>query len=798
MLKRLLFSFVLVAISMVGYSQCAGIMFNASVNNNTATFVSTIPAGYVASGYTWTFGDGGTANSANPVHTYANAGWYNVCMTVWGVTPNNTIFQCSLCDSVNISGGAQPCNSNYSSTTSGFTTNFTSLATGPGTITNYAWNFGDGNQSNLQNPAHTYANAGWYNACLTIYGIYNNVTYTCTYCDSVYVSGGAQPCVASYNYSVGANNVVSFTSTSTAPGPISTYQWAFGDGGTANTANPVHTYANPGWYNVCLTISGQTIAGSFQCYFCDSVYVTGGAQPCNSNYSFITSGLTANFTSLATGPGTITNYAWNFGDGNQSNLQNPAHTYANAGWYNACLTIYGIYNNVTYTCTYCDSVYVSGGVQPCNSNYSFTTSGLSANFTSLATGPGTITNYAWNFGDGNQSNLQNPAHTYANAGWYNACLTIYGIYNNVTYTCTYCDSIYVSGGAQPCVASYNYTVGANNVVSFTSTSTAPGPISTYQWAFGDGGTANTANPVHTYANPGWYNVCLTISGQTAAGIFQCYYCDSVYIGNPNPGGCNPSFSFVYAAGNTINFTNTSTGTGTLISTNWTFGDGGTAAIANPSHAYTFGGWYNVCLVVAYLNNNVTTTCTYCDSVYIQGGVNPGGCFVNANYTGSISGNTVSFTNLSTCTGCTSVSYAWNFGDGGTSSLTNPSHTYANGGNYNVCLIATGIDSIQQTCIDTFCYTVIVGASSVNNVGTTLNSLEVYPNPSHDYIEVKLPSSDNFELKIMDVAGKIISTEKIDKNIQKIKLDVSKYANGMYYLQLNSASTKYHSSFIKQE
>jgi PKD repeat protein len=424
-------------------------------------------------------------------------------------------------------------------------------------------------------------------------------------------------------------------------------------------------------------------------------------------------GTAANFVSTIPPNYTPNSYYWTFGDGGTSNINNPTHTYANNGQYLVCMTVSGFLTgtNTPFQCNFCDSVVITGGAQPCNSNYSFTTSGLTANFTSLATGPGTITNYAWNFGDGNQSNLQNPAHTYANAGWYNACLTIYGIYNNVTYTCTYCDSIYVSGGAQPCVASYNYTVGANNVVSFTSTSTAPGPISTYQWAFGDGGTSNTANPVHTYANAGWYNVCLTISGQSAAGPFQCYYCDSIYI---------------------------------------------------------------------------------------QGGVNPGGCFVNANYTGSISGNTVNFTNLSTCTGCTSVSYAWNFGDGGTSSLTNPSHTYANGGSYNVCLIATGIDSIQQTCIDTFCYTVIVGASSVNNVNSSTNILDVYPNPSHDYVEVKLPTTDNFELKIMDVAGKIISIEKIEKNSQKIKLDISKYANGMYYLQLNSATTKYHSSFIKQE
>ena len=55
----------------------------------------------------------------------------------------------------------------------------------------------------------------------------------------------------------------------------------------------------------------------------------------------------------------------------------------------------------------------------------------------------------------------------------------------------------------------------------------------------------------------------------------------------------------------------------------------------------------------------------------------------ANFTYSASGLTVSFTDTSTDSGGTIGSHAWTFGDGGTSSATNPTHTYAAGGTYSV-------------------------------------------------------------------------------------------------------------------
>jgi PKD repeat protein len=598
-------------------------------------------------------------------------------------------------------------------------------------------------------------------------------------------------------FSVAANgNTATFVSTIPPGYTANGYTWSFGDGGTANTANPVYTYANAGWYYVCMTVWGLTPNNTvFQCSMCDSVQIGNPIQPCNSNYSFTQSGFTANFTSLATGPGTITNYAWNFGDGNQSNLQNPSHTYANAGTYISCLTIYGVNNGITYTCSYCDTIVISNLGQPCNANFVSTQIGLNAAFSDQSTSPGPITNYVWNFGDGNTSNLQNPTHTYATSGVYNVCLTISGVdSNNNTFVCTYCDSINVQTVGTPCTSSYTYVAGAGNSVSFTSTSTAPGPISNYQWAFGDGGTANTANPTHTYANPGWYNVCLTISGQTAAGFFQCYTCDSIYVGN-TPAPCNADFSYVYFSSNTLTFANTSTGNGTLSSSMWMFGDGNTSTQTNPTHTYTTPGWYNVCLVVSFVNNGMATTCTYCDSVFVQGGLNPNNCFATANFTGNIAGNTANFINTSTCVGCTSTWYAWDFGDATYSTLNSPSHTYSSSGNYNVCLIVNGTDSMQQICSDTFCYTITVGTLNLNTVET--NTIKVYPNPTSQTLEVTIPHAGTYDLKIIDITGQLIRKQTVQTSDLSLKLDVSQLVRGMYFIQINNADHSYRNSFIKQ-
>ena len=108
-----------------------------------------------------------------------------------------------------------------------------------------------------------------------------------------------------------------------------------------------------------------------------------------------------------------------FGDGS-INLQNPSHTYATTGNYQVCLTITGI-NGCTDT--YCSRVDILGPY--CTSNFfSYGSNPLQASFVDNSSSSSTITGWAWDFGDGNTSNLQNPVHTYAAGGYFYVCLTI--------------------------------------------------------------------------------------------------------------------------------------------------------------------------------------------------------------------------------------------------------------------------------------------------------------------------------------------------------------------------------------
>ncbi|MBL7764772.1 MAG: PKD domain-containing protein [Chitinophagaceae bacterium] len=681
--------FVLTGFLMQAQTTCSNVSYSSVTTGNNTTFTAIVPAGYVINNYYWNFGDGGTSTASSPTHTYAN-GMYYACMVVSGTIPG-TIggFQCTYCDSIYIGpNGGSNCNASFYSTVSGSVASFTNTSTGSGTITGYNWTFGDGGTSNLPNPSHTYAANGIYNTCLTINGIdLNGLSYTCTYCDSVNIqTGGGTTCNANFSHSNGTSGLVNFTDLSTASGTINGWSWTFGDGGTSSSQNPTHTYANNGWYQVCLTVYNNNAGTGFQCTWCDSVYVSnagGGTSNCNASFISAQSGNTVAFTNTASGPGTITGYSWNFGDGGTSSLPNPTHTYLNGGSYNVCLTITGISAGLSYTCVWCDSVTISNTGSTCNANYVYTSTGTTFIFNNTSTAPGPITGYSWNFGDGGTSSLANPTHTYSNSGWYQVCLTIWGGTIVGGFQCTYCDSIYVSGGGTTgCNASFLTTV-SGSLAAFTNTSTAPGTITSYAWTFGDGGTSSLTSPTHTYATGGSYLVCLTISGIDSNNTsFTCTYCDSVTIQNTG-GGCNANFIYS-SSGNTVSFSNTSTAPGPISGYSWTFGDGGTSTLSNPTHTYASSGWYYVCLTIyGGSTTGGNFQCSFCDSIYVGSGSTGCNAGFTALYTG---GGNYNFTNTST--GGTITAAYWTFGDGGTSTLISPSHTYAVSGFYNVCLVVT--------------------------------------------------------------------------------------------------------------
>jgi len=141
-----------------------------------------------------------------------------------------------------------------------------------------------------------------------------------------------------------------------------------------------------------------------------------------SNFSFITSNLTANFIDASTFKGNPA-YSWDYGDGSSiSTLQNPSHTYTLAGTYNVCLTIVDSCGSdlICQSVTVIDSL----GCPPPSSYFTYAANGLSIIFTDSSIVSGNAT-YSWDFGDGSGAGTQqNTSYTYAASGTYNVCLTV--------------------------------------------------------------------------------------------------------------------------------------------------------------------------------------------------------------------------------------------------------------------------------------------------------------------------------------------------------------------------------------
>lgn len=144
---------------------------------------------------------------------------------------------------------------------------------------------------------------------------------------------------------------------------------------------------------------------------------------------------------------------------------------------------------------------------------------------------------------------------------------------------------------------------------------------------------------------------------------------------------------------TVAFTDASTNNPT--SWSWTFGDGGTSTLKNPSHTYTAAGTYTVVLTATNAYGSDSETKTGYITVTAPPQNPPVAAFSGTPTSGTIP-LTVVFTDASTNS---PTSWSWDFGDGGTSTLQNPSHVYTVAGTYTVTLTATnayGSDSEVKT------------------------------------------------------------------------------------------------------
>ncbi|MBL7923339.1 MAG: PKD domain-containing protein [Bacteroidia bacterium] len=455
------------------------------------------------SSYTWSFGDGSNGSGQFPVHTYANAGNYTVCLTI--VTYSGCVD--SVCNTISINSSPS-CSANFTFSQQNGVASFYPNTTG-GAISSYYWTFGDGGTASNQYPSHSYASAGTYQVCLTI-----TTTTGCvdTVCQQITITGGAN-CQAYFSASSLAGNAVSFLNLSS--GSPGYFYWTFGDGTTSTQMNPTHTYAASGYYVACLTIIDSTQGCSDT--WCDTVYAGNSAGNCNAQFS-VSNQLSTYIFNPAVSQYDV--YYWTFGDGTVSYATFPTHIYSNPGSYLVCLTVTD--SSLNCTATWCDTLVIPGGAG-CQAYFSYSTDTVTNTtyFTNLS--QGSFTNVVWTFGDGSSSTSFSPNHTYTTAGTYLVCLTVY---NNSGCQSSYCDSIVIGSGAN-CIPQFyaipDSSIGNGNVTFIIANNCSGWQ---YVWSFGDSTNGSGPGPfIHQYNATGWYYVCVNAYDSFGNVIT---WCDSVY------------------------------------------------------------------------------------------------------------------------------------------------------------------------------------------------------------------------------------------------------------------------------
>ena len=228
------------------------------------------------------------------------------------------------------------------------------------------------------------------------------------------------------------------------------------------------------------------------------------------------------------------------------------------------------------------------------------------------------------------------------------------------------------------------------------------------------------------------------------------------------------------------FTNASAGLPT--SYLWDFGDGNTSTLDNPSHTYDFPGDYTVCLIAS----DACGEDTLCELVSVSCAAIPSPGFSSVNGSAGL----VAFTNTTTPI---ADQYFWDFGDGNSSSLENPSHTYLASGTFNVCLIS------QDTCgTDTLCTMITVDIFADINELVGMD-IQIYPNPAQDVIFVEGTGLTNqeWELKLVNTLGEVVWTEKVIGDVLNETIPIKGLAASVYYLEIRSDEKAGRYMVVKQ-
>ena len=723
----------------------------------------------------------------------------------------------------------------YSNTVlSDFTSNNITLCSVPA-IVNFAnsssngvsflWNFGDGTTSTLFNPSHTYNNFGTYSVKLVTYG------GTC----------GTDSLTKVNFIDINASNICPVSIPITGSVVVTTCTGLLADDGGAaanysSNSNGTVTISPPGATQITLNFSTFDFEDSY-----DFLKIYAGPNTSFPLVGSFTGSLLPSGGNIIVNSGSIT-------------IEQISDSYIEKAGFS--LDWQCGYNPVAPVANFTADSTIS-----CSGNVTFTDMSLN--------GP---ISWLWNFGDGNTSTLQNPAHHYLINGIYNVSLQAtngvgsnsYLISNYINVNNAFCNGVIMPSGSgagitqTSCVGvlyddggiggSYSDNTNSTIIISPAAATQITLNFSLFDFENGydfleiySGSVVSPGQLLGHYTGntlPGggtltFYIGTITILQHSDAyvvgqGFIMDWSCSNVPI--------YPTATFASDSTNScsglIHFYDQSSGSPT--SWLWNFGDGTTSILQNPFRQYTSNGNFNVSLQATngsgsntynavnyiHVNSAICSAVSMPTTGYSANITSCTGVLAdNGGITGNYSDNTNGIISI-VPSGATQITISFSVFDLETNfdslfiysgaSITSPLIGSYTGnllpGNGIPFIINGNAVTIKQTSdysvnkegfqMNWSCNT----ANGIKDQETQQNNFIIYPNPAHDAVTIMYSSENknNVIVKLSDALGKKITDFVLENQINQMSkktIDLSKFTNGVYFVEITDGLKTITKKFV---
>ncbi len=640
--------------------------------------------------FIWDFKDGSVGEGPAPTHVFETPGTYDVALRVETAAPDDACGFAVDHVRVHVNAGPVAVLSGPERVAAGDQVAFGAASSydPDGTIVAYRWDFGDGTRGTAAAVEHVYAAPGMYPVRLTVEddsGSANSVSEATTV---VAVNAPPLPVAGEdRTLAIGELSVFDASGSSDADGGELQYVWDFGDGGGAHGERVTYAYRTPGLYDVTLTVEDDW--GTTTSQASDALRVVVNAPPvaeAGDDLVVTSSEVAFDGTGSFDEDGRITTYAWSFGDGSTGEGATPVHVYRKSGVYSVELTVTDDSGTVRNSAT--DRLQVIVNRTPIADAGPDLVAAPGEELLFDASGSidpdGDLSTYLWDFRDGNTAEGVRVRHAFEQPGIYLVRLVVQDETGQLGATAS--DGARVVVNAPP-VADAGPDIRAapgDTVILNAGSSFDPdGTIATYRWDLGDEPGPELGTQItRRYSTPGVRAARLTVIDDSGARNAVAQDDVVIRINHPPVAAAGPD---VVTNSNTVTFDGSASADadGDALVFRWDFGDGSPPRLGiRPTHTYAEGGTFPVVLSVDDGTGLANGTDTTAITVSIDrppiadAGGNKDVC----------AGDIVVFDGSGSADPEGGLlRYAWDFGDGGTEDIVNPTRVFDRGGLFPVTL-----------------------------------------------------------------------------------------------------------------